>query len=77
MLLTDIDDGKCAEEALRSREESLRLMVDSIPGFIATMTAAGELEVANRQSLDYFGKTLEELKDWLPRTPCIPMMFRA
>ena len=64
MLLTDIDDRKCAEEALRSREENLRLMVDSIPGFIATMTAAGELEVANRQSLDYFGKTLEELKDW-------------
>jgi formate hydrogenlyase transcriptional activator len=64
MLLTDIDDRKCAEEALRSREQSLRLMVDSIPGFIATMTAAGELEVANRQSLDYFGKTIDELKRW-------------
>jgi PAS domain S-box-containing protein len=64
MLLTDIDDRKCAEEALRSKEESLRRMVDSIPGFIATMTAAGDLEVANRQSLDYFGKTIEELKNW-------------
>ena len=63
-LLTDIDDRKRAEEALRSREQNLRLMVDSIPGFIATMTAAGELEVANRQTLEYFGKTIEELKNW-------------
>jgi formate hydrogenlyase transcriptional activator len=64
LLLTDIHDRKRAEEALRSREQELRLMVDSIPGFIATMTAAGELEVANRQTLEYFGKTIEELKNW-------------
>jgi formate hydrogenlyase transcriptional activator len=64
MLLTDIDDRKRAEEALRSREQSLRLMVDSIPGFIATLTADGQLEVVNRQSLEYFGKTVDELKNW-------------
>jgi PAS domain S-box-containing protein len=64
MLLTDIDDRKHAEEALRSKEESLRLMVDSIPGFIATMTAAGELEAANHQTLEYFGMTIDELKNW-------------
>ena len=64
MLLTDIDDRKRAEEALRSREQSLRLMVDSIPGFVATMTADGQVEVVNRQSLEYFGKTIGELKKW-------------
>ena len=64
MLLTDIDDRKRAEEALRSREQKLRLMVDSIPGFIATMTADGQVEVVNRQSLEYFGKTIDELKKW-------------
>jgi len=64
MLLTDIDDRKRAEEALRSREENLRLLVDSIPGFVATMNAAGELEVVNRQSSQYFGKTIDELKNW-------------
>ena len=28
------------------------------------MTAAGELEFVNQQNLDYFGKTLEELRSW-------------
>ncbi len=64
MLLTDIDDRKRAEDALRSNEQSLRLIVDSIPGFVSTANAAGELELINRQSLEYFGKTSEELKNW-------------
>ena len=64
MLLTDIDDRKRAEEALRSNEQSLRLIVDSIPGFVSTANAAGEIELLNRQVLEYFGKTTEELKDW-------------
>jgi PAS domain S-box-containing protein len=64
MLLTDIDDRKCAEEALRSNEQSLRQIVDSIPGFISTANAAGEIELVNRQVLEYFGKTIEELKNW-------------
>src|ERR1700730_18166969 len=64
MLLTDIDDRKHAEEALRASEQSLRLIFDSIPGFISTHGAAGEIEVINRQTLEYFGKTAEELKKW-------------
>jgi formate hydrogenlyase transcriptional activator len=64
MLLTDIDDRKRAEDALRANEQSLRLIVDSIPGFVSTANAAGELELVNRQSLEYFGRTAEELKNW-------------
>ncbi len=64
MLLTDIDDRKRAEDALRSNEQSLRLIVDSIPGFISTASPAGEIELVNRQVLEYFGKTIEELKNW-------------
>src|SRR6266436_10141108 len=63
-LLTDIDDRKRAEDALRSNEQSLRLIIDSIPGFVSTANAAGEVELVNRQVLEYFGKTTEELKNW-------------
>jgi PAS domain S-box-containing protein len=64
MLLTDIDDRKRAEDALRSNEQSLRLILDSIPGFVSTSDAAGEIELVNRQILEYFGMTIEELKNW-------------
>jgi formate hydrogenlyase transcriptional activator len=63
-LVTDIDDRKRAEEALRSNEQSLRQIVDSIPGFISTTNAAGEVELQNRQILEYTGKTIEEMKHW-------------
>jgi formate hydrogenlyase transcriptional activator len=53
-----------AKEALRASEQGFRLIVDSIPGLVHTTTAEGVLEFVNRQLLDYFGKTLDELKGW-------------
>ena len=53
-----------AKEDLRAGEESLRLIVDSIPGLVHSTTTEGKLEFVNRQLLDYFGKTLDELKGW-------------
>jgi PAS domain S-box-containing protein len=64
ILMTDIDDRKRAEEALGVSERDLRLIVDSVPGFVTTENAAGEIECVNRQVLEYFGKTSEELKNW-------------
>ena len=51
-------------DALRTSEERLRLVVDNIAALVIATTPDGELEFVNRQALDYFGKTLEELKGW-------------
>jgi PAS domain S-box-containing protein len=45
-------------------EESFRLIVETIPGLIAVMTLGGEVEHVNRQVLEYFGRTIDELKQW-------------
>jgi PAS domain S-box-containing protein len=64
VLLTDIDERKRAEVALHESELESRLIVDSIPGLIAVFTPGGELEFVNRQIVEYFGRTLEELRQW-------------
>ncbi len=46
-----------ANETLRESERSSRLVIDSIPGPVALLTAAGEVEFANRQILEYTGQT--------------------
>jgi len=63
-LNTDIEDRKRAEEALQSNERNLRLIVDSIPAQVVRMSASGEVELVNRQLLAYFGKELEDIKNW-------------
>src|ERR1700730_15018351 len=63
-LSEDITQRKRAEEALRSHEQNLRLLVDTIPGLVVTTTPAGEIEHLNRQVLEYFDKTPEELVNW-------------
>ena len=60
----DIEDRKRVEENVRASELSWRQIVDNIPGLVATMGALGEVEFLNRQTLEYFGKTTEELKNW-------------
>ena len=64
LLVTDIDDQKRAEEALRESEHESRLIVDSIPGLIAVLSASGEVERVNQPLLDYLGRSLEELRQW-------------
>ena len=61
---TDIEDRKRADEDIRSSEQNFRLIVDSIPGLVNTMSPSGEFEFANQRWLDYYGKTLEEMKGW-------------
>jgi PAS domain S-box-containing protein len=64
VLLTDIDDRKHAEQALRAREHDLRLIVESIPALAMVTDPVGRHEFTNQRVLDYYGKTFEEIRDW-------------
>src|SRR5205823_3055817 len=55
--------GEQTRRANESERES-RLIVDNIPGLVALLSATGYVEVVNRQLLEYFGQTLDELRHW-------------
>jgi formate hydrogenlyase transcriptional activator len=57
-------ERKRNEAALRESEERFRRIFDTVPGFVCTLSASGEVELLNRPVLEYFGKTAEELKNW-------------
>jgi PAS domain S-box-containing protein len=60
----DIEELMCAQEALRESERTSRSAIDGIAALVAIMAPNGELETVNRQSLEYFGRSLEWLKNW-------------
>jgi PAS domain S-box-containing protein len=64
VLLNDIDEQKRAEDALRESERESRLIVNTIPGLVATMTSAGHLDVVNNRMLEYFGVSTDEVRRW-------------
>src|SRR5579862_7592789 len=51
-------------ERLQLSERELRALINNIPAQVNTFTADGQVAFVNQQMLDYFGKTLEELRDW-------------
>ena len=63
-LVIDIEDQKRAEEALRESERESRLIVNTIPGMVATLTPAGEVDLVNHQLVMYCGQPLEAMKQW-------------
>ena len=52
------------EELPRESESRSHQILESIPGLVAIFRPNGELESVNRQIMDYFGKTFDELKNW-------------
>jgi len=60
----DLSEQKRAEEGLRQSEERFRLVLECIGAQVITTTLEGELEFVNQPVLDYFGKTMEQLKGW-------------
>ncbi len=60
----DVTKRKRAEQALRESEAKFRAAIDGIAGLVAIMAPSGELEAVNRPIVEYFGRTVEELKNW-------------
>jgi PAS domain S-box-containing protein len=60
----DIEELMRAQEALGESERSSRSALDGIAGLVAVMAPNGELETANRQVVEYFGRSLEWIKNW-------------
>ncbi|WP_457659966.1 PAS domain-containing protein [Sinorhizobium medicae] len=63
-LLVDVDDRKRAELELAAREREARVVLESIPAGIGVIGIGGEVEAINGPLLRYYGRTLEELRDW-------------
>jgi len=61
---TDVTALMRAQEALRESERSSRSAIDGIAGLVSVLAPNGELETANRQLLEYFGRSLEWIKNW-------------
>jgi PAS domain S-box-containing protein len=64
-LKKEISQQQRAAEALPQSEQDARAIIDSIPAGIALMTPEGAVEFVNRQLLEYFGRTFDELKNWV------------
>jgi PAS domain-containing protein len=64
VLRKEVAERRRAEEALAASEHNFRLMVDGIPGLVALLTPAGEIELLNPQFVKYSGRTFEEVKLW-------------
>jgi PAS domain S-box-containing protein len=62
---SDVTEIMCAQEALRESERTARATIDGIGGLVAVLAPNGEVETVNRQCLEYFGRPLEEQKDWV------------
>lgn len=63
-IVTDIEDNRRTEEALRAQEQRFELIVDGLPTRVVLFTPDGDVLHANRHTLDYAGVTLDELKAW-------------
>ena len=60
----DMEDRKRADDDLHASDRDARQILDGMPGLVATFTPDGEVEGVNRQVLEYFGMTVDELKNW-------------
>jgi len=62
--VVDLTERKRAEQALRERERESLLILDTIPGLVATLTPSGEVEAINHELMTFCSQPLEAMKDW-------------
>ncbi|WP_146180197.1 PAS domain-containing protein [Opitutus sp. ER46] len=48
----------------KDQDPQFRHIFDAVPGMICVLNAKGEVELLNARVLEYFGRSLEELKNW-------------
>jgi PAS domain S-box-containing protein len=53
-----------AASAFVANEATFRSITDAVPALVSLMTSSGGVESVNCHVLDYFGKTIEQLRDW-------------
>src|SRR5258708_5838863 len=58
----DIDELKCAEQALRESEYKLRQIIDTVPSLLWSAGTDGEPTHVSQRLLDYSGMRLEDFK---------------
>ena len=64
VLLTDIDDRKRAEDALRVSEHNLNQIIDTIPALAWSARRDSSAEFFNQHFLDYLGLSQEQAQNW-------------
>lgn len=64
VLLTDVDERRRAEEAVRASEVNLRFIIDTIPALAWSANPDGTAEFFNQHYLDYVGLTLQQVQGW-------------
>jgi PAS domain S-box-containing protein len=64
LLLTDIEDRKRAEEAVRTSEENLRLIINTMPVLAWSARPDGQVDFFNRRWLNYTGLSSTQAEGW-------------
>jgi len=64
VLLTDIDDRKRAEDAIRASERNLQMIIDTVPALAWSAQADGSAEFFNRHYLEFLGLSAEQAHGW-------------
>ena len=60
--VTDLDDWRRAQDALKESKEELRQLIEGIPQLLWRATPDGAVDYHNQRLLEYHGKSLEQVR---------------